>query len=47
MDVKNIINGFAKSWRNNLMSLYDKELKGTDGIFNAVKEIVDKEIIYS
>lgn len=25
------------------MSLYDKELKGTDGIFNAVKEITDKE----
>ena len=24
------------------MSLYDKELEGTDEIFNAVKEIVDK-----
>lgn len=25
------------------MSLYDRELEGTDDIFNAVKEIVDKE----
>ncbi len=29
--------------RNNQMSLYDRELEGTDDIFNAVKEIVDKE----
>lgn len=25
------------------MSLYDRELEGTDDIFNAVKEIIDKE----
>lgn len=27
----------------NYMSLYDRKLEGTDDIFNAVKEIVDKE----
>lgn len=41
--MKNIIGGFAKSWRGNQMGLYDRELEGTDDIFNAVKEIVDKE----
>lgn len=25
------------------MSLYDRELEGTDDIFNAVKEVIDKE----
>lgn len=40
--MKNIIGGFAKSWRDNQMGLYDRELEGTDDIFNAVKEIVDK-----
>lgn len=41
--------GFRKSsickdidGRNYQMGLYDRELKGTDDIFNAVKEIVDK-----
>ena len=28
--------------RDNQMGLYDRELEGTDDIFNAVKEIVDK-----